>query len=54
VPEIFKKLESLISLKGALILHPESMKIGFDKLRLNSENDFINQGLNIKISLFST
>ncbi|MFZ3231613.1 MAG: hypothetical protein WA160_15500 [Pseudobdellovibrio sp.] len=52
VPAIFQHIESITNLEGALILHPESMKLSFKKMRLSSEVDFINQGLNIKISLF--
>lgn len=52
VSGVFGHIESLVSLKGALVLHPESMRIQFNRLKLSSENDFINQGLNIKISLF--
>lgn len=50
--DIFSHIESQTSLKGALILHPESMKIKFKRLKLSSEIDFANQGLNIKLSLF--
>ena len=53
VLEVFRHLEKVIGkLSGAIILHPESMKIRFESLRLISEIDFANQGLNIKMSLF--
>ncbi|MBC7465815.1 MAG: hypothetical protein H7256_07470 [Bdellovibrio sp.] len=54
VPAMFTHVESLIPLKGALILHPESMRIQFNRLKLSSEIDFANQGLNIKMSQFSS
>ena len=52
VNEVFINLEKIVRLSGAIILHPESMKIYFNDLRLSSEIDFANQGLNIKMSLF--
>lgn len=52
VSAVFKHLETVTTLKGALVLHSEAMKIQFKNLKLSSEIDFINQGLNIKLSLF--
>lgn len=50
--EVFEHIENLADFKGAVILHPESMKIKFKTLKLKSETDFSNQGLNIKLSVF--
>ena len=52
VTEIFMHLEDIMNLRGAIVLHPESLSVRFNKLKLRSEIDFANQGLNIKLSLF--
>lgn len=52
VTEIFMHLEDIMDLSGAIVLHPESLSIRFNHLKLRSEIDFANQGLNIKMSLF--
>lgn len=52
VSDIFTHLEKIIRLQGAIVLHPESLKIYFNQLSLSSELNFANQGLNIKLSLF--
>ncbi len=54
VSDIFRRFESKIDVCGAIILHPESLHIRFDRLSLSSEIDFSNQGLNIKMSLFKS
>jgi len=53
VPKVFKHLENQRPLAGAIILHPESMKIEFQSLSLSSQIDFSNQGLKIKLSVFT-
>ena len=52
VVRIFNHIENIIQLRGAIILHPESMPIHFHTLKLSSQIDFANQGLNVKMSLF--
>ncbi len=52
VMRIFNHLEGIIQLRGAIILHPESMPIHFRTLKLSFQIDFANQGLNVKLSLF--
>ncbi len=51
--QIFRHIESLVDLTGAVILHPESMFIDFKHLKLSSQLDFSNQGLKIKLSVFT-
>ena len=40
-------------LAGAIVLHPESWKFNFQSLRLSSQLDFKNQGLKLKLSVFT-
>lgn len=51
--QVFRHIESLVNLAGAVILHPESMFIDFKGLRLSSQLDLSNQGLKIKLSVFT-
>ncbi len=51
--QIFRHLEDLVNLSGAVILHPEAMTIDFKELKLRSQLDFSNQGLKIKLSVFT-
>ena len=53
VTQVFPHLESILPLDGAVILHPESMKVTFRQLKLSSQIDFSNQGLNIKMSVYT-
>ncbi len=53
VHQAFRHLESLVDLAGAVILHPETLAIDFSDLRLSSQIDFSNQGLKLKLSVFT-
>jgi putative N6-adenine-specific DNA methylase len=51
--QILEKFESELSLKGMAILHPEAWNFKFKKLKLVSKLDFKNQGLRLKLSVYS-
>ena len=53
VHQAFRHLESLVDLAGAVVLHPETMVIDFRNLKLSSQIDFSNQGLKLKLSVFT-
>ncbi len=50
---ILERFERELSLQGLIVLHPESWNFNFQKLKLVSKNDFNNQGLRLKISVYS-
>ncbi len=52
VGQAFTHLESQYDVHGAIILHPDSLPIHFNRLRLSSQLDLSNQGLKIKLSVF--
>lgn len=50
---ILQRFERELDLKGLIVLHPESWNFNFQKLKLVSKNDFNNQGLKLKLSVYS-
>ncbi len=50
---IIERLANEANLAGAIILHPESWKFEFSNLRISSQLDFKNQGLKLKLSVYS-
>ncbi len=53
VADAFGHVEKLCDLQGAIIMHPDSLPIAFNKLRLSSQLDLSNQGLKINLSVFT-
>jgi putative N6-adenine-specific DNA methylase len=50
---ILERFERELPLQGLIVLHPESWSFKFQKLKLVSKNDFNNQGLRLKLSVYS-
>lgn len=51
--EVLERFEVELPLKGLIVLHPESWNLNLKKLRLVSKIDFKNQGLKLKLSVYS-
>jgi len=51
--DVLYKIESSLDLKGIVMIHPESWNIKFKKLNFKRAINFNNQGLKLKLSLFS-
>lgn len=50
---ILERFERELRLQGLIVLHPESWNFTFQKLKLVTKNDFNNQGLRLKLSVYS-
>jgi putative N6-adenine-specific DNA methylase len=50
---ILERFEAELPLRGLAVLHPESWNFNFSRLKLVSKLDFKNQGLRLKLSLYS-
>lgn len=50
---ILERFERELSLQGLIVLHPEAWNFRFQKLKLVSKIDFKNQGLRLKLSVYS-
>lgn len=50
---IIERFERELDLSGLIVLHPESWSFKFQKIKLVSKNDFNNQGLRLKLSVYS-
>lgn len=50
---ILERFERELPLQGLVVLHPESWTFRFQKLKLVTKNDFSNQGLRLKLSVYS-
>ncbi|MGZ3725897.1 MAG: THUMP domain-containing class I SAM-dependent RNA methyltransferase [Pseudobdellovibrio sp.] len=49
--ETLEMLENGVN--GIVVIHPEKWKFNFKKLKLSHQQDFSNQGLNLKLSVFT-
>ena len=51
--QILERFESEIPLQGMVLVHPDAWYFNFTRLKLVSKLDFKNQGLNLKLSVYS-
>ncbi len=52
--QILQRFSEELPLKGLIVLHPESWNFNLPKLKLVSKLDFRNQGLRLKLSVYSS
>lgn len=51
--DILMSLERLPNLKGVVVVHPASWKLQFTRLKIKQSENFNNQGLDLKLTLFA-
>lgn len=52
--QVLTSLERLPNLKGVVVVHPSDWKFQFSRLKLKHSESFNNQGLELKLSLYSS
>lgn len=51
--DVLKSLERIPGLKGLVVVHPPSWKLQFSQLKIKQSENFNNQGLDLKLTLFA-